>query len=229
MSWPYLKAACEICQRYPLPTNEKVIIVALGDRAPFSGLVSASNLDLRIWTSLSEQSVRRSLRELMRRKIVSLRQAPSVYSKALWRLHYPGATQAAPTTQAGAANAAPGAKPGDPLLPEGQDYSPVLIPKSTGRRAAPPAPRTQFGARRQETPTPDQVAKLVHVLLDDDQVQIANEGDLEVLMKKACAQADFLYNTEVVVTGIRRALAARGIDPRNYRTQEIRRARRRAR
>ena len=90
--------------------------------------------------------------------------------------------------------------------------APDQVLRSVNKHSAAPKPAR---ARRRvlESPTRDQVTKLVHILLDDRELAFSERGDLQELVKRACAQADFLYNTVVVEDGIGRALAARGVDP----------------
>lgn len=215
MSWPYLRAACALC----LPTTQKIIAIALGDGAAFDGTVKMSNAAIGKFTGQSHQTVRQGLRALRRSTLVCVAEHGTPLAAPLYRLMYPGAFSTdtplesrPPLDSRDLKSAAEGLK-----KLEGNDRS--LIPSARSRKAE--------AARRLEMPTRDQVTKLVHILIDDPVVEITCDGDLRELIKRACADAYFVYDSAIVQDGINRALAQRGQNPQ--RPLDIDRARRRAR
>lgn len=222
MSWPYVAATWHL----RLDPILKLVLLALADQADMRGTVGASRQTLERLTGLGRSTVKRSLRALGAKDVhlvEALRPAGQGLSKE-YRLHIPGVRSG---VQSG-----PGSRtaPGSTEVRGGGHSeptpSPVQIPRSIKAEAARPPRSTRH---RHEEPTADQVTKLAHVLMDDPAVQITEGGDLVELMKRACAQAGFLYDTAVVDNGIKRALAARGIDPTNYLTANLQNARRRVR
>lgn len=194
MSWNQVSAAWKILNLTP---SQKFTLLALSDQADAAGNVVASNLELQRLTSQSEQTVRRALKQLQALKRVEQVQAGDGRVRARFRLHLTGATVVGVPPRQGFQTSDRGVP--NPIL----STDPLLIP--TSRKAEAP--------RRLEIPTRDQVTKLVHVLIEDDGVEIGDDGDLRELVKRACVRADFVYDRAVVDDGIMRALAARGHDP----------------
>lgn len=63
-------------------------------------------------------------------------------------------------------------------------------------------------------PTNAQLLKLTYVILDDPQTQLTDDvGDLIEMLKRACAQADFVYDSGTVQAVVNQALASRGLKP----------------
>lgn len=212
MSWPYLRAATGLV----LPSLSKLTALALGDLAQPDGRVIASHRRLMKWTQHSEQTIRRTLRDLERRKLFATLEVAD-YRRAkppTLGLRYPGALQVGGpgASQVGG----PGAPQEPDPLPGWHLNDPFTDPKSI--KAAPrPAPSVPVEkGRTPERPTPATITKLVAVIFDDEHVALDPDdqrGDLVERVKKACAQADFLYDSVVVDDAIKRFLAARGVQP----------------
>jgi hypothetical protein len=210
MSWPFVAAGWKL----PVPPMVKLVALALGNEADMRGLVVVSNGHLQTLTGQSEQTVRRGCRHLADARLLEQLATGSGATFGRYQLHYDrGATLAGvPERQ--------GCRAGSGGVPERfHSLDPLRIPKSIKAEAAsapPPRPPVQ------ETPTRDQVAKLVHVVLDDDVIEIGEPGDLDEQLRRACAQAHFRYDSAVVDDGIKRALAARGHpDPKNWRAAGV--------
>lgn len=204
MSWPFVALAWPI----PLAPMVKLVALALADQADPKGAVVVSLTQLRRMTGQSEQTVRRSLRELQLAQLVT-GGTGSGASFGRYQLHYRAATVVGvPESQ--------GCQAGQGGLPDRfLTLDPLIDPVKQKSRAAP----------RLEIPTRDQVTKLVHVLIEDPAVEISDGADLRELLKRACAHAGFHYDADVVTDGINRALAQRGLNPNL--PLDVRRVRRR--
>lgn len=221
MSWQFVAAAWLV----RLTPTQKLVLLALSNMSDPKGRVLVSNRELRRLTGLSEQSVRRSLRQLAAAALGCIRCVNRGFASDSSRyqlLHLRGATVVGGAKMVGGAKQQGGEVPNRDLSSD-----PLQIPKSIKAEPAAPAPSAKGLSRREEIPTRDQVTKLVHVLLDDPVVEIRERRDLEELVKTACARADFVYNTPVVDDGIKRALAARGINPDSWKAADLQQARRR--
>jgi hypothetical protein len=209
MSAPHLFAAT----RLMLPAGLKLTALALGDLAQPDGRVIASHRRLRAWTQHSEQTVRRTLRELAARQLLDVLVAvdPRSSTPPTLGLRYPGASLVggAGATQVGVG----GATQAETQVPGWHPNDPILL--SDRIKAAPqtaPAHPVEKGHQTEE-PTAAQLTKLVAVIIDDPHTQLEERGELEDLVKRACARGGFRYDTRVVDAAIRRVLAARGLNP----------------
>jgi hypothetical protein len=197
VSWPYVAAAW----RVRVTPTQKLTLLALSDQADMRGRVIASNAELRKLTGLSEQSIRRALRQL--RSLVEQTSQGFASATSCYQLkHASGGA-----TVVGGATAAGGAKSQGGEVPQRSDSSYLVQIPISRKAVAPAAPRSQSSDRK-EKPTRDQVAKLVHTILDDPLV-VTGDVDLVDAVKTACARAGFIYDRAVVDDGIARALAGR--------------------
>lgn len=196
MSWPYVAAHWKI----RLTHVRKHVLGALADQADTAGVVSASVHHLAVMTGMSDRTVQRALEQLGQLGFVRIIQPGTPVACHRYRLTIPG-VRLSPGV-----SVTPGVSDGaDGCQAVGSLY-PVLDPYKQKKQAE--------AARRLETPTRDQVTKLVHVLLEDPQVEIRDETDVYELLKSACARAGFYYDNEIINDGISRALAARGQNPK---------------
>lgn len=199
MSWPYLKAAGEL--RLPMP--QKITALGLGNYADSAGVVTVGNALLRKWTGASEQTVRRAVRALVQRELVRLAAAGFAGDASTYQLHYPGASLVGGAGLVGPVDVEGGAKRASREVPVWQPNDRSLIPSNKSRKAS----------RRREVPTPAQIKKLVHLLVEDPYIQFEDDGDLVESVKRACAQAGFEYDSERVISAINQVLVTRGRQP----------------
>jgi hypothetical protein len=212
MSAPHLFAATKLS----LPALAKLTALALGDLAQADGRVIASHRRLRTWTQHSEQTVRRTLRQLEERRLLDVLVEVDRRSStpATLGLRYPGASQVGGWGGSGASQV--GGQVPDrqlPRCPTGTSTIRSYVPKSI--KAAPqtaPASPVEKG-QKTEDPTDAQLTKLVALRMDDEHSQLGDRGEFEELVKRDCARFGFRYNSEVIDAAIRRFLAARGVDP----------------
>lgn len=193
----------------------------MADQSDPTGCVSASVRELGLMCGMSDRTVQRAMERLVKPGFVRIVQPGTPVASHRYRLTLPGVRQSpGVSVTPGVSESAEGCQAVGTLLPSLDPLKSI--------KAEPAKPRARYTQRKEE-PTPDQVTKLAHVLWDDPAVQIATGEDFDELLKCACAQAGFVYNTAVVDVGIKRMLPSKGIDPKNWRLLNLQQLRRRSR
>lgn len=182
----------------------KALLVALADQADASGVVAcASRSRLMAMTSQSKASVKRGLRDLLIAGLLEVAEeaTPTTAQRYALRLKG-GVTQTPGVLQTPGFTQTPGVWSAGGEGSNGAASDPSYVP-SAKIKAEPRVARL-------EVPTKGQLTKLVHTLFDNPPEWVVEFGDIDEALKRACAQAHFVYNATAVYDAVNRAVAARG-------------------
>lgn len=182
-----------------LPPMQKLLLLALADQADPAGVVRLTRRRLARMTNQSRATITRQLFALKEAKLLKVDEAGTATTVQRYKLLVTGAHTEPGLTVSSAQGEFLG---GSHRAASDPSYSPKAKIKAEA-----PKPR------RLETPTPDQVTKLCHLIFDDHELQLHDEGDVEEYLKRACSRAGFLYDADIIRTGINRAVSARGWKP----------------
>jgi DNA-binding Lrp family transcriptional regulator len=192
MSWPYMQAAWTI----PLDPRDKIVLLALSDRADLEGTVAMSQQALRDIANISEAGVKRALHTLYRmglveRQSIAIGQTPQRFRMCLTGFNLNGVQ-----FERGSMNGVDRVQfePSADLL-----IKAVSAVKAAAPRAAVPPVENRA--------TDKQVQKLLHVIWDEEEVDaganVANVADLAKYQLHAlaltCEPARLARNIEVVL------------------------------